>query len=110
MIYYFREKTRKNYKNKNWNDHEIKLLLFMVVVYNCTLNLSDKNFVLISFIFKINFLYLKENEIWSKISLIFTNKNGQTCKFKLNSLLRSHPTVLSWTPDEDELLKQIIMY
>lgn len=80
----------------------------MVVVYNCTLNLSDKNFVFFLVFFKF-ILNLKEDEIWSKISVIFTNKNGQTCKFKFNSLLRSHPTVLSWTADEDELLKQIIM-
>ena len=81
----------------------------MVVVHSCTLNLNDKNFV---FIFPYCFLKfkIKDDETWSKISIIFTNKNGQTCKFKFNSLLRSHPTVLSWTPEEDELLKQIIMY
>lgn len=44
-IYLFRELHRKNYKNKNWNENEQKILIFMVIFHSCSTKKNYENFV-----------------------------------------------------------------
>jgi len=47
--FYFSEKFRKNYKNKNWNEIELKLLGFMIIAYSCIEKKPIQYFVILFF-------------------------------------------------------------